>query len=457
MPLEESAAARYLGEFIGTFVLVFTVGCNVLAGNYVWGVTSIACVLMVMIYAMANVSGSNFNPAVSLALACTNNLSWMEAGIYIACQLAGAVVGGFSYFGLYGKNFNLAPSPGFHWAAAGAVEVLYTFMLCFAVLNCAAASSQQGRQFYGLAIGFSVIAGGYGGGAISGGCFNPAIAVGVDITSANLGFGWCLAYMGFELIGAALAVAMYRVVRPQEFGSAPPASAVQGKASTPQLVSEFLGTFMLVLTVGLNVLTNVPFVWSIAAALTVMIFSLGDVSGAHFNPAVTVAVMASGRRKCGILQGITYMVAQCVGSIAAAFTFTACYDFQTFDFRPDVPYNLYIQLGCEMVFTFLLCYVVLAVATVQKPLSEYFGLAIGSCVTVGGYAVGNISGGVLNPAVAIGLSTVRLVDTHYGWWHCLAYSLAELIGSGLAAAFFRVTHRFEFQAANLPLKAQNGV
>merc|ERR1719272_2444657 len=168
-------------------------------------------------------------------------------------------------------------------------EVLYSFMLCFVVLNVAASKKHAGNnQFYGLAIGFCVIAGAYGAGAVSGGCFNPAVAFGIDVSSATRGFGWCFAYLAFELIGAALAAVLFSVVRPGDFDREDAESLV------PRLTSEFLGTFMLVLTVGLNVLGKSPAgAFSIAAALTSMIYALGDVSGAHFNPAVTVAVVCS--------------------------------------------------------------------------------------------------------------------------------------------------------------------
>merc|ERR1719393_804440 len=168
-------------------------------------------------------------------------------------------------------------------------------MLCFVVLNVATAGKNAGNQFFGLAIGFVIIAGGYAAGGISGGAFNPAVALGIDVSSAGLGFGWSFAYAGYELIGAALASAMFRVVRPDEFG---------GEADYSlgtKLVSEFLGTFFLVLTVGLNVLGKSPGpVWSIAAALMCMIYALGNCSGAHFNPAVTLAIIAAGRNKCAV-------------------------------------------------------------------------------------------------------------------------------------------------------------
>merc|ERR1719265_1927468 len=95
-------------------------------------------------------------------------------------------------------------------------------MLCFVVLSCALSKRNNprddGNQFFGLAIGFVIVAGGYAAGGISGACFNPAVALAIDISSAGLGFGWGFVYTGYELIGAAVASALFRVVRPDEFG-----------------------------------------------------------------------------------------------------------------------------------------------------------------------------------------------------------------------------------------------
>merc|ERR1719158_173456 len=97
---------------------------------------------------------------------------------------------------------DLGPSKGFGWLELGVVEALYTCMLCFVVLNCAASirnnPPDNGNQFYGLAIGFVIIAGGYAAGPISGGAFNPAVALGIDISSAGLGVFWGFIYTLYE-------------------------------------------------------------------------------------------------------------------------------------------------------------------------------------------------------------------------------------------------------------------
>merc|ERR1719453_2108317 len=107
-----------------------------------------------------------------------------------------------------------------------------------------------------------------------------------------------------------------------------------------RLCSEFLGTFFLVLTVGLNVLgkSTAP-VWSIAASLMCMIYALGSCSGAHFNPAVTLAILCSGRGKVGVVDACAYMVVQIVAGIAAGFTYTGMHHGATFALGPGGGFN----------------------------------------------------------------------------------------------------------------------
>mmetsp|Transcript_51265 Transcript_51265/g.111742 ORF Transcript_51265/g.111742 Transcript_51265/m.111742 type:complete len:459 (+) Transcript_51265:116-1492(+) len=435
---ESQMGAKLLGEFVGTFLLIFTVGCNVLAGNAVWAGVSIACVLMVSIYALGGISGANFNPAVSFCLAITNGMGgpggmdMATAGKYAAAQITAGIGAGFLYTALYGESFALGPGKDFGWLNAGIAEFLYTFMLCFVVLNAAVA---RDTMYYGLAIGFVIVAGAYGAGAISGGCFNPAVAIAIDFAASGRDIGGCALYIFFELLGAAMAAVATKLVRPGLFGERAEPKIFE------KCASEFLGTYFLVLTVGLNVLGSSPAgAFSIAAALMCMIYSLGDVSGAHFNPAVTIAIAATKRNAMPSGDILPYICSQVAGGVCAAFTYSMLYLGASFPLGP-VGDTKWTQVAvAEIMFTFVLCYVVLSVAVSTKTNApQFFGLAIGSCVTVGGFAIGGISGGSLNPAVSVGIATA---DTFNGGniVNCLVYALFEVIGALMAAGVFEMTH-----------------
>jgi aquaporin Z len=443
-----------VAEFVGTFLLVFTIGCNILGKTPVWAGVSIASMLMVAIYAFGKVSGANFNPAVSVALAMTHgmkgprSLSWPKCGMYVLMQILGGLTASICYSILFWNAFYLGPQKKFGAASAGCCEMLYTFMLCFVVLNVATerkrdlqTGDKSGNQFYGLAIGFVIVAGAYGAGAVSGGCFNPAVAIAIDAASAGFYIAWSLVYTCFELLGAVFAAIAFKIVRPEEFGLGEFEDVTQMGKTLAKLSSEFLGTYMLVLTVGLNVLGNSPAgAFSIAASLMCMIYALGDVSGAHFNPAVSLAIKLSG--KCADFQKwgtvLQYMAVQVLGAIFAGFTYYMIYG-TAFPLGPQPGYGWFAVGMAEVIFTFVLCYVVLCTAVIESDSKskDMFGLAIGSCVTVGGLAIGAISGGSLNPAVSVGISAVG------GKFHnAIAYSLFEFAGGATAAAIaVGITHK----------------
>merc|ERR1719316_1530765 len=171
-----------------------------------------------------------------------------------------------------------------------------------------------------------------------------------------------------------------------------------------------------------------------------MIYALGTVSGAHFNPAVTTAIICSGRGKCEPKEGALYMVVQILGGICAAFTYSALMNGETFALKPTA-YKWSQSIIAELMLTF----VVLSVATVKNVLSDYFGFAIGMCVTVGGCAIGKVSGGSLNPAVSIGISSSHIMGGG-GFWPCLVYTLVELAAGGAAAGVFMLTQPSEYDS-----------
>eukprot|EP00928_Gymnodinium_smaydae_P061719 TRINITY_DN45742_c0_g1_i1.p1 TRINITY_DN45742_c0_g1~~TRINITY_DN45742_c0_g1_i1.p1 ORF type:complete len:650 (+),score=139.48 TRINITY_DN45742_c0_g1_i1:66-2015(+) len=452
--------AKCVAEFLGTFLLVFTVGCNIVASPSPWAGVSIACVLMVSIYSLAGVSGANFNPAVSLALFLSqsfggNGIDMTTMVMHSVSQVTGGCVAAVAFKLLFGEGVELAVPAGFSLWQAGGCELIYTCMLCFVVLNVATASKNSGNQYYGLAIAFVIIAGAYGGGAVSLGCFNPAVALGLA-TSGGGDMHVCLVYFAYEFAGAALAVLLFIGVRGDDFGRK--VDQLGAKA-----MSEFLGTFFLVVTVGLNVLANSPAAaFSIAAALTSMIYALGSASGAHFNPAVSTAILCSGRDKSfSVHTWAVYIIFQVLGGIFGALVYSQLYDEEglrahsrgkhhvhqepsvpaSFALGPQGSYLLSQAVTAEAIYTFVLAFVVLSVAVAKKTKSaEMFGLAIGSCVTVGGVAVGAVSGASLNPAVSIGIATTHVVHGGGTMGTALIYSSVELIAGVLASIAFQITH-----------------
>ena len=210
---------KYLTEFVGTFFLVLTIGLSVLGGTPM-APLAIGAVLMVMVYMGGHVSGGHYNPAVSLAVWLRGKLDARDIAPYMISQVLGAVAAAAVVYAVLGRTF--APAPGESVSAVGAllVEVLYTTALCLVVLHSATAPQTTGNSFYGLAIGFTVAAGAFAGGAISGGAFNPAVGIGPILVSAILGSSGGLGHLWLYLLGpflgGGLAAAVYRLQQPAE-------------------------------------------------------------------------------------------------------------------------------------------------------------------------------------------------------------------------------------------------
>ena len=195
---------------------------------------------------------------------------------------------------------------------------------------------------------------------------------------------------------------------------------------------EFIGTFFLVLTVGMCVIDPgagnlAPL--AIGAALMVMVYAGGHVSGGHYNPAVTLAVWLRG--KCPQDDVLPYIAAQLAGGIAAAMTVLALKGDPTV-MPADI--KLFPALIAELLGTFALCYVVLNVATAKGTAgNSNYGLAIGFTVTVMAFALGGISGGAFNPAVATGITVMHLEKAANIW----IYLIGNFGGGALAAMAFK--------------------
>jgi aquaporin Z len=198
-------------------------------------------------------------------------------------------------------------------------------------------------------------------------------------------------------------------------------------------IAEFIGTFFLVLTIGCTVIPGAPGViapLAIGAALMVMVFAGGHISGAHFNPAVTLAVFIRGR--CPAKDVIPYWIAQIAAAVAAACVAVFLVGKSG---TPMEITNIPQALAAEFLFTFALAYVVLNCATAKDTLdNSFYGLAIGMTVMAGAFSVGSISGGAFNPAVAVGIGVMKLVNISQIWIHISA----ELVAGVLAALTFKM-------------------
>lgn len=195
-------------------------------------------------------------------------------------------------------------------------------------------------------------------------------------------------------------------------------------------IAEFLGTFFLVLTIGCTVVgagATVIAPLAIGAALMVLVYAGGHISGAHYNPAVTLGVLIRG--KVMVADVIPYIIAQLVGAAAAALVVSKCLRAGV-AVTPMAP-NVGMALLAEFLFTFALVYVVLNAATAEGTSgNSFYGLAIGMTVMTGAFAVGDISGGAFNPAVAVGISILGLSS-----WSNIWIYLAADFGAAIVAAF----------------------
>jgi aquaporin Z len=201
--------------------------------------------------------------------------------------------------------------------------------------------------------------------------------------------------------------------------------------------AEFIGTFFLVLTIGCTVIPGTAGVippLAIGGALMVMVYAGGHISGAHFNPAVTLAIFVRGR--CEAKQVIPYWIAQLAGAVVAALVtvFLVAKSGTPMEIN-----NVPAAFVAEFLFTFALAFVVLNSATSKDTANNsFYGLAIGMTVMVGAFAVGGISGGAFNPAVALGLAIMKLVNFADIWIHIVAELVAAL-GAALTFKFLNPT------------------
>jgi len=206
---------KYLVEFIGAFFLVLTVGMTVIDPVVAVGFAPLAigAALMIMVYAGGHASGGHYNPAVTVAVWLRGRCATADVPFYLVAQVLGAAAAAF--IALYLKGHPTVTPKEIVVVPALIAELIGTFALCYVVLNVATAKATAGNSNYGLAIGFTVTVMAYALSGISGGAFNPAVAIGATlmhlVKSSNL---WI--YFVANFAAGALAALVFKFVNPDD-------------------------------------------------------------------------------------------------------------------------------------------------------------------------------------------------------------------------------------------------
>ena len=205
---------KYITEFIGTFFLLLTIGCSVIiGGSGVIAPLAIGSALMVMIYAGGHISGGHYNPAVTLGVWIRGRCATKDVVPYWVAQCIGALIAAAALNYLRGEHepsrMVLKTGP------ALLAEFLFAFALVYVVLNSATAKATAGNSFYGLAIGFTVMAGAFSVGSISGAAFNPAVALGICAMGLSAWSNLWI-YLVANLAGGAVAGITFKMLNPED-------------------------------------------------------------------------------------------------------------------------------------------------------------------------------------------------------------------------------------------------
>ena len=217
---------KYLVEFIGTFFLVLVICLSTGNGGNMLAPIAIGAVLLVMVYMGGHISGAHYNPAITLAILIRGKIGMKDAAIYMITQIVAAFAAAMLFNLIWGISIG-GPKPDteINVLKPLAIEIVFTFALALVVLSVATSKKTEGNHYYGIAIGCTVLAGAIAGGGISGGAFNPAVAIGPILVDQFFGscncnpvqFLWI--YFAGPFAGGAAAAIAYKIINPDEFAS----------------------------------------------------------------------------------------------------------------------------------------------------------------------------------------------------------------------------------------------
>jgi MIP family channel proteins len=209
---------KYLAEVIGAFALVFT-GCGAIVVNDQYGgalghvgiCLVFGLVVMALIYAVGNISGAHFNPAVTLGFFFAKRLPGREVPPYLASELGGALGAALLLKLMFPAHPTLgATLPGDSLVTVLVMEIVLSFILMFVILNVSTGAMEKGIMA-GAAIGATVMLCALFGGPVSGASLNPARSLGPALVSGQLAHSWL--YVVAPIIGTALASPTCRFIQ----------------------------------------------------------------------------------------------------------------------------------------------------------------------------------------------------------------------------------------------------
>jgi aquaporin Z len=323
-----------------------------------------------------------------------------------------------------------------------------------------------------LAIGLAMLAGVAASEDISGAIFNPALALAVDAQNGHLVYGF--SYAVISMLASFVASVCFRILRPyeeepnfDEFERLVKEERITINA--PKLVSESVGTFVVVLTFGLTAMSKTYTMLRPLSAGSVLAschYAVADISGGYFNPAVTLSVMVNGRKKLQWFHGCCYIAVQIVSASFGCVVFQLLYrdplevmvkDRVTIE-GTEQGYADVSFLG--IAFSFTVCYVVLSTQTIvgintKLSRNSYSGIAYGLASAAGGLVLIHLANALANPALMLGEGLTASVAK---WWSGERWTLAckdflktclfaasHLFGAVLASLIFRITHADDFR------------
>ena len=416
-----------------------------------YGPFAVGFALLAMVYSQAHVSGSHFNPAVTLAVSLLGDLSVLEALVYVCAQVLGTLVAGS--FGA-----SLIPSIGYPSLNDGRfsegtgmlLELILTAFLVFNILSVAVPPSQARNSYFGLVIGTTVLSGAIVAGDITGGCFNPAIAflTLAHGTEDEVSHAWI--YFVGPLLGGVLGHVLFRLVHATDMAERQETLSAKLGEYVPKYLNETVCTaflcFVISMTGGRQPLA--PF--AIGFSLANMIFGTAYVSGAHFNPAVTFAmilrplsIFGEGQTLISYADAAIYVACQLLGAVIGGSLAIGVLGTSHDDvWYPSVNSNFESITGmnAELLGTCALMYMVLSVGTSTKTAGHQFVGMIGMVVVWCEFGFGFLSGAALNPVVGLVLPILNN-DAGDVW----VYVLGPLLGSLVAFILFRLTNPNEFK------------